>query len=52
MIVRSGGFYHGDDPEGPEPRDTAALAILVVIVATVGSAVVVLTRALLLTAGR
>lgn len=52
MMVRSGGFYHDDDPSGWRPRDTATLAIVLLIVSAVGAAIVVLARAFLLTAGR
>jgi len=52
MMIRGGGFYHDDDPQGRPPRDTAILALLLLIVSAVGSAVVVLARAFLLTARR
>ena len=51
MMVRSGGVYHDDDPPGPQPFDTGALAILLVIVSAVGAAIVLLLQALLLVAG-
>ena len=44
MIVRSGGFYHDDDRPGRQLRDTAALAMLLVIVSALGVAIVVLVR--------
>jgi len=47
MRVRSGGFYHDDHPPGPQRRNIAALAILLVIVSALGAAIVLLTRALL-----
>jgi hypothetical protein len=52
MMLRSNGFYHDDEPPGPQPLHTAALAILLVIVSATGAAIVLLVRALLLTAGR
>jgi hypothetical protein len=52
MMIRSGGFYHGDTPSGPEPPNSAGLAIWLVVVSAVGAAIVVLARAFLLTATR
>jgi hypothetical protein len=52
MMIRSGGFYHDDEPTAPQPRDAGALAILLIIVAAVGAAIAVLAWALLLTTGR
>jgi hypothetical protein len=49
MMVRSGGFYHDDDPPGPQPLGTAALAISLVFVSAMGAAIVLLARALLTT---
>jgi hypothetical protein len=50
-MVRRGGFYRDHDPPGPQPPNTAALAILLVIVSALGAAIVLLARAFLVTAG-
>jgi hypothetical protein len=44
MMIRSSGFYHDDNTPGRQARDTAALAILLVIVSVLGAAIVVLAR--------
>jgi hypothetical protein len=52
MWVRSGGFYPSEDPPEPQLHRVTALVILPVLVAVVGAAIVLIARALLLTAGR
>ena len=39
MMIRSGRFYHDDDPPEPQPRKLTALAILLVIVSVVGATI-------------
>ena len=52
MIIRSGGFYHDHDPPERSPRDIVAPALLLLIVSVLCATIVVVVRALLLTAGR